>query len=423
MGELVGVSAQTVEAFERGTEFPSTAVVREYATLFGTRVEHFLAHGAARSPAALLFRSAAEHGTDLREELRASDLRLLGKFLARVADVHELERLLERPAPAPLHIEAPDHDAPAWEQGRICAERVRMKLGLGDEAVPSMVALLEDRLRWALFFVTPDELSIAVQGASTAKPQPGVLINLIGGRETWWRTRASLAHEMCHLLFDAQIQPYLLSPDGSLEVRGHWEIVEHFRALEQRANAFAAYFLVPSASLRETVTGIAPESDEAIERVCVTFGVSKTMAIRRLGHEFSLAEAKQEQMMRRDVRPPLAEAHADAAISPGLRSERLDRLVRDAVLADRIDTIQARSILGISMSEPLPKLGPRGAPLVQPERLARARAEAHAWTLDLGPCRSIDATRTPEGWTVVIETRDHEHTSVSLSNSFEPIPA
>lgn len=400
MGELVGVSAQAVEAFERGAEFPSTAVVREYATLFGTRVEQFLAHGVARSPAALLFRSAAEHGTDLRDELRASDLRLLGKFLARVADVHELERLLELPAPTSLHIEAPDHEAPDWEQGRVCAERVRAALGLGDEAIPSMVALLEDRLRWALFFVTPDELSIAVQGASTATPQPGVLVNLIGGRESWWRTRASLAHEMCHLLFDAHAQPYLLSPDGSLETRGHWELVDHFRALERRANAFAAYFLVPSASLRETVGLVAPDSDEAIERACMTFGVSKTMAVRRLGHEFNLAEAKQNQMICRDVRPPLAEAHADAAVSPGLRGDRLERLVRDAVLADRIDSVQARSILGVSMSEPLPQLGHRGAPLVNPERLARARAEAHAWTLELGPCRSIDATRTPDGWTV-----------------------
>src|SRR5690554_2770602 len=98
MAALVGIEPATVVALERGDDAPTGALLRSYATVFGSRVERFLEQGALASPATLLFRSAAEHGMDLSEELKVADLRVLGDFLACVADVDQLERALGRPS-------------------------------------------------------------------------------------------------------------------------------------------------------------------------------------------------------------------------------------------------------------------------------------------------------------------------------------
>lgn len=421
MGALVGVPADTIRSFEEETRWPPTSTVRAYATVFGSRVERFLRDGAVSAPSALLFRSAFEQGGDLSQALGPSDLRVLGRFLSCVADAHELEVAMGR-GRSKLEFDDPSRgEELPWVRGRACAEYVRRELGLGDAPIPSMLALLRERLGWSVFFVTPDELSSTVEGASTAAPGPGLLINLVGGRESWWRTRASLAHEMCHVLFDTRARPYLLSPEGSLKDRGDWSLVERFAELESRANAFAAYFLVPRQSLRALV-GDAPMSRETVERVCRVFGVGKTMAVHRLGHEFGLSEQDKAELLEPWSLSLGVGSHPDAVRAPGLPGEDLGQLVVEAVEQGVLDTVQARSILGIPMSKPIPALGKRGAALVDPERLARARAEAHGWTLGFDDCRSVGATKNSDGWTVTIEGQSGAATiqrAIEISHGFE----
>ncbi|HLT35955.1 MAG TPA: ImmA/IrrE family metallo-endopeptidase, partial [Enhygromyxa sp.] len=353
---------------------------------------------------------------------------LLGDFLACVADTHELERALGLPEPVPLTIDAPDQKLPDWEQGRECARRVRDQLDLGDEPILSMHELLEQRLRWSLFFVTPDDLSAAVDGASTSAPKPAILINLVGGRETWWRTRMSLAHEMCHVLVDARIlaQPYLLSPHGGLQARNRWALVERFRSIEARANAFAAYLLVPGPGLRKVVGRVSQDSDETINRVCRTFGVGRKVAVNRLHHEYGLSDSIVERMIARGGSVHHEADHPDAAIIPGLRTERLRRLVTEALDAELIDGLEARSILNIPTTEPITAImGARvHAPLLRSENLARARAEAHVWESKRAPCVTTGVTRTADGWSIEVDVHSVDGVSrqvVRLSPDFEPI--
>lgn len=426
MARLVNIEPAAVTELESGVLIPRPAVLRRYATVFGTRVRGLLERGAARSPATLLFRSAAEHGTDLSEELRAADLRLLGEFLACVADVDELERLLGLPEASSIAVDAPDLTLRSWEQGRECARRVREQLGLGDEPIPSMLTLLEDRLHWSPFFVTPDELSAAIQGASTIAPKPAILVNLVGGRESWWRTRVSLAHELCHVVFDARArsQPYLLTPEGELEARNRWALVERFRSIEQRANAFAVHFLAPSDGLRRVVGRAAADAEEAINEVCTTFGIGRMVAIRRLGHEYELSEPIQERMLARGGTVAHASEHADAAIVPGLRTGRLQRLVCEALQTGKIDAVEAHSILNIPMTQVIEGSGEPPPSAVRLEGLAAARAEAYEWEINRTRCISTRVDRTGEGWDVVVECgRGATSTRkiVRLSPQFEPV--
>lgn len=425
MAKLLSLAPDELRALEDGRKLPGSTTLRHYAMLFGTRVPGFLEHGAAQSPATLLFRSAAEHRAKLSEELGAEDLRLLGDFLACTADTEELERALGLPEPEQISIDPPDQTKPDWEQGRECARRVRDQLGLGDEPILSMHELVEQRLRWSLFFVTPDDLSAAVDGASTSAPKPAILINLVGGRETWWRTRMSVAHEMCHVLVDARIlaQPYLLSPHGGLEARNRWALVERFQSVEARANAFAAYLLVPGPGLRKVVGRVSRDSDDAIDRVCSTFGVGRRVAVYRLKHEYGLSDSIVERMIARRSQVQHEAKHPDAAIIPGLRTEKLRNLVTKALDAGLIDGLEARSILDIPATEPI--VGAQvHAPLVRLENLARARAEAHVWESQRTPCVTTGVRQTADGWNVEVEIPGVDGASrqvVLLSPDFEPV--
>ncbi|MCA9701797.1 MAG: hypothetical protein KC431_30025, partial [Myxococcales bacterium] len=391
--------------------------------LFGLGIEQLLESRAPSSPATLLFRSAAEYGGDLGKALRPEDLRVLGDFLVCTASMHALETQLDCPSARGFSFSRVALSEPAWQQGQEFAARVREELGLGDEPIPSMISLLQDRLHWSLFFITPDRLSSAVEGASTLLPKPAILINLVGGSESWWHTRVCLAHEMCHLLFDstAQARPYAISPMGGMEGRKEWRLLEHFRGIEQRANAFAVHFLAPSSRLRREVGKLAPDSEQAITAICRTFGIGRVVAIRRLGHEYGLSDETQRRMLEREPDTRHERDHADAAEAHGFRAGRLTALTITALKAGKIDAVSARSILRVPMSEPLPgDGGPELAPLISKERLACYHAEAHLRASDSKPWWSSKAHPTERGWEVQLHCGADERTVV-LSPTCEPL--
>lgn len=358
--------------------------------------------------------------------LDPKDLRVLGDFLACAADVDRLRQLTGRAPPVELSLEPADLSQPEWEQGREFAGRARAKLGLGDAAIESMVALLEDQLRWTLFFVLPEQLSPDVHGACTHLPTPAILINLISGRDAWWRTRVSLAHELCHVLYDtgSHGRPYLISPDGKLMSRGNWELVERFRGIERRANAFAVHFLAPDSGIRACVGGDAPDSQDVINRVCVTFGIGREVAIHRLGHVYDLSGDAKERALYREPQATHERAHPDAAVHVGLRSGKLHRLTLEAARCELIDPVEARSILRVPMSSALPDAGIAEAPLVSDDLLARARAEAHERALGTQQCWAGDARRLGDRWEVELHYRQGDSMArkiVQLSPGFAPL--
>lgn len=425
MAHLVGLETAEVERIERGEAEPAFATLKRYATIFGTRVSRFVGGGEPISPAMLLFRSAAEHGADLGSVLGSEDLHLLGSFLACVADVQELERVLGDPPAHVPKLQSEDLADLEWPQGQEFAARAREALGLGVEPIASMTALLEERLRWSLFFVTPAELSSNLRGASTVTPSPAILVNLVKGNENWGGTRMTLAHEMCHILYDARAasRPYIISPRGTLEGRREWAVVERFRGLERRANAFAAHFLAPSAAIRDLVGTRAPDSPEAIEAVHATFGISREVAVHRLGHEFPLSVEAQSRMLS-NISLAYAKDHPDARVEPGLRRGKLASLVERALSASRIGGVMAHTILDIPLSEPLPGVGPGREPLITKEQVARSKAEIYARAHGERDCWSSEARRTEQGWEVVMHYPRPTGTitqTIHFSNAFEPL--
>ena len=167
---------------------------------------------------------------------------------------------------------------PTWKLGYRLAEDARRTLGLDDAPIPSMRALVEDRLGIPVVQV---ELGQRIAGATVVtededgREARGVVLNSAGENENVWVRRATLAHELGHLLFDPndRLENVRVDPYGQNEADPESHETDY---VEQRANAFAVAFLAPLEAVRRMVP--APPSIESIVDVMHTYGMSRTAA-------------------------------------------------------------------------------------------------------------------------------------------------
>ena len=168
--------------------------------------------------------------------------------------------------------------SPTWQVGYNLAESARGKLQLDGSPIDSMRQLVEDRLGIPVIQAL---LPVHIAGATVVtidkdgKEVRGVVLNTVGDNGNVWIRRATLAHELGHLLYD---------PDSTLEsVRVDTYVnsqkdpqTETIDYVEQRANAFAIAFLAPNQAVSQLAPP--PVSEESITNVMHTFGISHTAA-------------------------------------------------------------------------------------------------------------------------------------------------
>lgn len=156
-----------------------------------------------------------------------------------------------------------------YEQGYRLAENVRAALGNADGPI-DVERLLTD----CGVGITEIELSDAlVDGASVCdeKHGPVVIVNQRSDRaSTEWGRRMTLAHELCHLLFDRDAARPLALVSGPWAPPG----------LERQANAFAAELLLPRRGMLRILDESRRQSptDADVEAFMRRFGVGLTTA-------------------------------------------------------------------------------------------------------------------------------------------------
>ena len=175
--------------------------------------------------------------------IEQSDARALADLLVDLFDEHgdppELLEVVAEAESAPL-------EGHPWEQGYDSAERAHDALTLSGDGKVDIEAVLE-RLG-----VRVEALSLSdhrLRGVAVAGPQhrPAVVHNDTHPRNLSREGRRfTLAHELCHLLIDRRVGRKLAIASGP------WAPIE----VEQRANAFAAYFLMPPDRVRSIVAGL-----------------------------------------------------------------------------------------------------------------------------------------------------------------------
>ncbi|MCC6554056.1 MAG: ImmA/IrrE family metallo-endopeptidase [Polyangiaceae bacterium] len=404
MAGLIGIDASSIERLERGEQAASPELLDRYAQLFGLHLEQLMDGEAAHAPAMLLFRYLHQRGPDAEALAEIGAYPVLGEFLRSVRDVAELRMLLGEAAgpDAALEVLAGLRARPLAElEGRELfreagwlAKAVRHKLNLGVAPIPSMIELLEQRLGVELFWVSPDQLDADIDAACTLLPIPAVMVNLVGGEGRWWRTRMTLAHELCHLLFDrSRLDPawprglFLFSPrrgdDGLREDRQpHIRLPDELEHAERRANAFAACLLAPDEGVRALVNGLGPTTEEAVTAVCQHYQIGRTTAINRLHGVYDLSRQERLFMLTRASGADLPSEHPDR-VEPAqsLRSDHLQDLALRALGAGRISRTRARAYLRLRPTERLPEHPSLDeaarAPLRTPEDLVAAAALRH----------------------------------------------
>ncbi len=279
------------------------------------------------------------------DELRIDGTsRTLGGFLRDLRHVRGLDAQLDDPLPAlpawahPVPPEdTPDHGAKAL------AAQVRKQLELGTRPIASVWSLAR-QLGVQCADVSPDELSQHLDGASWRDPAT-LIANRVGGPH---RTRMTVCHELGHILFDEA--SCAISPARGLSVLYRLRV-----KAEQRANAFAAYVLVPPERVFQILNGRRPDP-ESLREVAVTFGVGIHVAGNVLTNLFSLSESERDELIQgaRDDAVGRAVWSPVPSKGPGSPRRQLLQRVERALARGLLDEVTARMILGIRLSQPLP---------------------------------------------------------------------
>ena len=195
----------------------------------------------------------------------------------------QLQRWLDQPAEAIQFKPSRDYGPPAWRAGYELAEFARESLGLGLTPISSMRALVERRLGIPVIQVA---LPKAIAGATiSSNGQRGIVLNTEGANSNVWIRRATLAHELGHILFDPEKHLSSVRVDSYSEMERNAEHgKQSLDSVEQRANAFAIEFLAPREAVLRLVPSPARVSAESIANVMETFGLGRAAARYHVGN-------------------------------------------------------------------------------------------------------------------------------------------
>jgi Zn-dependent peptidase ImmA (M78 family)/transcriptional regulator with XRE-family HTH domain len=337
------LSADDVQDMEQGRGLTSGRIAA-LANVYGYSEEDLLEAQPSENSVSVL----------LRGDAHADELALhLGRLTAICREYTQLEELLGAPAQGRIAGFSPagPPPPPPWRHGEDLAMRTRTELGLAIAPIRSMSGLLEQlgvRLVWT------DRLPADVHGLSLHDPHvgPSIVANQNGREQQWWTLRTTLAHELCHILFDRE--PTV--PLGIASRRNQRD------DLEQRANSFSVYFLAPREGVRELLMsrGCIPSKlhRSDVHAVMMHFGLGKEAATAHLMHLNWISRPQREHLLELsypteptdDTESPHSQPDLAVYLQMGVSLERVSlvRLVERAYERGEITTGRLREALDLS---------------------------------------------------------------------------
>lgn len=302
--DAVGLTRDELAACEAGSGLTSRRLAA-LGEIYGLAEEELAGTGKLSDTAVSALLRGDPQGNELAPHL--------GRFASICRERTRLEDLLGAPARGrvPAFSPAGEPTSPPHAQGEVLARHVRQELDLGLSPIRSMTSLLSDlgiRLVWT------DRLDESIQGISLNDPKvgPSIVANVRGRQRLWWTLRSTLAHELCHVLFDR----VPAAPLGLASRRAQRE------PIEQRANAFGIYFLAPREGVARFLMdrGSRPyELDRHdVHALMMHFGLGKDAATLHLKHiDWITVEQRADLLQRRYPTEPEADVESPEA-QPGL---------------------------------------------------------------------------------------------------------
>ena len=230
---VLGLQRSAISLMESGQRQVSTLELTRLAELYGRAIEWFVNPRVPmeqEDPVVTLFRAEPDLQSEVVQAYASRCLRLLREGAS-------LRRLVDRRSPASLpryDLPAPRTVGQAIAQGQLVAEQERRRLDLGKAPVRNVPETLGHQNVWTAALPLPDEISGIFLSSSDFGM--AILANL-----TQWpsRRRFSYLHEYGHALMDRDA-PATVTSVHNAKTRP-----------EQRANAFAAAFLMPAEGVRD----------------------------------------------------------------------------------------------------------------------------------------------------------------------------
>ena len=169
-------------------------------------------------------------------------------------------------------------------------------LGLGQyDPIPSLRKLCEFILEIPLVQLS---LPRTVSGATIANSADrGIAVNTSGeNAENVWVRRATIAHELGHLLWDPSERLEKLRVDEyRIFDTQPWWVTKGFDRIEQRANAFAVEFLAPQPASVAVFRAKADPRD-GLRSVMETFGISFSAARHHVANGMGLNDEERRRL-------------------------------------------------------------------------------------------------------------------------------
>ncbi len=167
---------------------------------------------------------------------------------------------------------------PVWDVARDLAMKTRHLLGFTEDAPITSLRELCQRLQIPLIHAN---LPSTIAGATLATGKTrGIVLNVAGNDQNVWVQRATVAHELGHLLWDPEERLRSLIVDNRDQIEKIIRDRNQIDWVEARANAFAVELLAPQPAIRD-YTGPLDTEDydaiaQAIRKNMEWFGLSAT---------------------------------------------------------------------------------------------------------------------------------------------------
>ena len=248
------VTAQALSKYEAGQMFPSSSVLMVLAKELAVSID-FLMSNQVEALAGVEFRAHSGTSAGDRARAEAAVIDQVERFLS----IDDILGLSSERNQLPESVE----NVSSFDEVERLACELRDEWNLGNDPIPSMVGLLEDKGVKVIGVDIPPKVSGLTGSVKRAGGLSDVPVIVVSRGYNIERRRFTLAHELAHCVIKS-------TADG----------LKHEKAMDR----FAAAFLIPAEQLRAEVEGArdtVPPYKELV-RLKHTYGVAAAAMIMRL---------------------------------------------------------------------------------------------------------------------------------------------
>lgn len=322
------ISAQAISKYESGKMMPSSAVLVGLGKTLGVSMD-FLMGGQVEALCGIEFRKHS--GTSARDRAKAEAV------VTEALEAHlAIEDILEIEPCADAFGNLSTDRVESFAEVEDLAGELRRRWNLGNDPIPSMVSLLEDKGVRVIEADLPERFDGLACDVVCGGGRPDTAAVVVSGRTGIERKRFNLAHELAHRVVRAT---------GNREIR-----------LEKAVDRFAGAFLVPADHLAmEAGARRNGMTCHELMRLKKLYGVSAAAMLMRLGQAGVLPQSvigyafrSCARAWRREEPEPMGNGEGFGVFE---RARRYERLVWRALGEQLISPVRAAGLLRRPLSE------------------------------------------------------------------------